>query len=318
LDIVYQLMTTYTSKLLLSESSQIALSSLGCLFLAYPALMLKKESIELMKMVFNSKKILLHHELLSTFSMYLQSQQKQGQLTNSKTSQKEIDLGVLIGSSDTFSNDGIPTAIMQAFLDDILNDVLQPDLSLTIAAFHVISIIVDNGLVHPIKCIPAIVAMESLEGDVVAQQAFRLHQKLNEKHSSIIHSQNLEAVKKLYFYRKCLKAESIGAHSILGVNANESVINQLYDLVRLQKSRRNAFLRGLVNLFDNCTDTEIASDLDMFSFLADCICYLDFKFLEEVYHVIYHINLILSVSGEELKNTLDGYDSSDIPTNGKL
>jgi hypothetical protein len=272
--------------------------------------------MDLMRSIFQSTYIPQRLELLQVFSDYLEVQQDLNVKLNSKLEieGRPIDMDVLVGNSDSFSNDGIPTALMQAFLDDVIKDMLSMDPSLSLTAFRIITLIVENGLVHPVKCVPAISAMESNPDDVISQQALGIHRKLNEKHASFIHTKNIESIKCIYDYQVVIaNSRKMPLRGFLNENA---FINPLYSLVRLNRNKRNQFLKTLVNIFDVSKDSSGEMNINYYLFIADNIGYLDYKTQEEVIHVIYCINLILSVSGENLQTYLDGFADDEILEEG--
>jgi hypothetical protein len=92
----------------------------------------------------------------------------------------------------------------------------------------------------------------------------------------------------------------------------------MYSLIRQQKSRRNQFLKMLVSIFDFPKATVVEMSLEYLYFIAENLIFLDYKYQEEIFHVTYYINLILSVSGETLRASLDGYGKDETPNQGKF
>ncbi len=60
---------------------------------------------------------------------------------------------------------------------------------------------------------PTIVAIETSPEQTIRDKAFKLHQHLNEKHASLIHSRNVDCVKKAYAFQKQL----VGDNPIIGM-----------------------------------------------------------------------------------------------------
>jgi len=63
---------------------------------------------------------------------------------------------------------------------------------------------------------PTIVAMETSPESNIRDKALKLHQHLNEKHASLIHSRSVECVKKAYVFQKQLNGNKqiVGEDSI--------------------------------------------------------------------------------------------------------
>jgi hypothetical protein len=309
LDLVYDTTIFFCESLLHIESSTILLTSLGVLLNATPSFFIRTSTLKIIKSVFDGQKNHHHLEILNLFTEYLEKHTRADENAEiQELSDKPIDMSVLVGNAESFSEDGIPTSLVQSFLDSVILDVQRADPLVSIAAFRVVTIAVENGLVHPIKCIPAICAIESSADDGISQQAFQLHQKLNEKHSSFIHSKNMEAIKSVFEYQR--NSASRLQQPLRGFHRDSSCINPLFNLVRTQKLRRNAFLKSLIGLFDSPTKKD---DVTYLQFVAENLAYLEYKTVEEIYHVIFHINLLLSVSGEELRTVFDGFGEGEIP-----
>ena len=165
--------------------------------------------------------------------------------------------------------------------------------------------------------------MESNADEILAQQAFQIHQKLTEKHASFIHSRNMDAVQCVYTYQKGLAQRIPGGPShVRGFTRDAAFICPLYNLVRLSKSRRNSFLKHLVAFFDvgsgvstpiggGISSQALLGEIQFYQFIGDSLAYLDYKTQEEVLHVVFYINLILSVGGEELRSTLENLGAEE-------
>ncbi len=119
-----------------------------------------------------------------------------------------------MGSGEELTEDGIPSSLIQTFLDLILALAISPDQNVSVSSFKVIKISIEQGLVHPLsvyffnKCVPAICAMETNSDQNIAHQAFFIHQKLCEQHSSFIHTKNLDSVQCIYKYQLSLSTNN--------------------------------------------------------------------------------------------------------------
>ena len=66
---------------------------------------------------------------------------------------------------------------------------------------------------------PTIVAIETSPEQTIRDKAFKLHQHLNEKHASLIHSRNVDCVKRAYTFQKQL----VGDNPIVGMSNNHKI-----------------------------------------------------------------------------------------------
>ena len=153
-EVVFDCSVFFTKRLIECESSQIALTSLAALLISKPAFFVKIETLEIIQLSFASANLNLHYELLNMFMVFLERQGKRNpsqELESEADTSAPVDMKVLVGNAESFHEDGIPTSLLQSFLDNILNDVLLPDTLISASAFRVMSIALENGLVHPVK-----------------------------------------------------------------------------------------------------------------------------------------------------------------------
>jgi hypothetical protein len=212
-------------------------------------------------------------ELLSMLGDYIESNQlKEGKDVN-------VTEDVLVGNSDLLSHEGIPSSLTQTFLPLVLQNFHTKDVNLTRCSFRVVAFALEYGYVHPISCIPSLVVMESNKDPVLARQAFMIHKKLTEKHASFVHSKNIESIRFLYE----IKGDC-------GHSNGTSLVNPLYELIRGIKSKRNEFLKSMVKLVQDSLN-----DLTFCKFVVELLGTLDYHTQEEVLHVLYHIDVVITL-----------------------
>lgn len=216
------------------------------------------------------------------------------------------------------------SAVMQMYLEHLLKSLLSLDSVLTAAAFDVVCVILEQGLVHPVLCLPYVIAMQTSDTVSVRERAFAIYEHLAEKHLTLIHTKNWECVKKTFEYQQAVVASKVAPGKCIwvsgytmekdnsvddeGVMKPVAMLHKLYSKVQLKKNKRNEFLASLVRSFD--FDTKMKKSKDMIDiafarFIADNISVLDFKTIDEVYHVLYHISQLLSVSAEGCQKYFD-------------
>ncbi|KAJ3009123.1 Sister chromatid cohesion protein 2 [Thoreauomyces humboldtii] len=312
-------------------TKSMSLSALGNLFIAYPRLMLRNDSSALIDSVFRGPAT-LKITLIKTFVEYLHGEQARDAEKKKaiKTESSDIDIQVLIGNADEMGDAGISSSIMQTYLPQILETILSPSNQLTLAAFDLVELIIEQGLVHPLLCMPAIVSMEGSRSPGHRDRAARMHAQLNEKHASFINSKNIECVKAMFQYTSALArqqadAEGKPALPVLGylppqemkessthIVAHEPLLGVMLSLVQSKRSKRNEFLGNLVKLMDVDTSKEISTtQLNLCRFVAENLALFEYKTQEEVLHVIYHCYRILSVTGEGIVREIERRDDPE-------
>lgn len=153
-------------------------------------------------------------------------------------------------------------------------------------------------------------------------KALRLHEQLNEKHASFIHSRHAESIRLAFAFQSGqteIKSEHFPQSLIVStcslddgsvLEKNEAMLNALYQLCASKKARRNDFLVTMVKFFDvdykNVQEDSI--NVKFSKFVAENLAALDYKTADEVMLVMYHVNRIISVTGEALVLLIEDYE----------
>ncbi|KAJ3321681.1 Sister chromatid cohesion protein 2 [Boothiomyces sp. JEL0866] len=313
IELSFGIISSYSSKFIHHDSASIGFTAFCSFLTARPKYFLMPDSMQVIDKVFDTQKSALHIEFFNVIAEYLVGQQLEKTFEMVDNVEDDMKIKILVGSADSFAEDGIPSSLVQTYLPRITQKMLLTDLRVSRAAFKVVSLALEYGLVHPIICIPGITALESCSDIALREQALFIHRKLHEKHSSFIHTKNLEAISCLYTYQKNL---SIATHSSSIQSTFEtngvrlSFIVPIYSLIREKKNRRNEFLKQLVNLY-NIANVKTVREDSFYKFIAECIAYLDFQTYDEVMHIVYHINLLLSYGANSVNQTLQGIASTE-------
>ncbi|KAL1921753.1 uncharacterized protein VTP21DRAFT_10395 [Calcarisporiella thermophila] len=297
---LFDIIISFASANIHETVKAIAIQSLSFLFQSHPTLMLEDPSRELMNRVFEKESTELKIQLLKVYNEYLVSEMRKADPEKKESKEDSwTDLSVLMGDADQMVEAGVSTSIMQLYLDQILACVSSPDAKLKAAAFDVMSQVVQQGLAHPILCVPTITALETSPEAYFREQAFRLHSHLNSKYGAVIHVRNVECVKAAYAYQKQVRDPHPVLGYILRNGSAEALLNPIYSLFKDKRQRRNEFLSTLIKIFDidvkRCKESNI--DADFCRFVAENLASLDYKVHEEVLHVIHGVTRVISVTG---------------------
>ncbi|KAI8851654.1 sister chromatid cohesion C-terminus-domain-containing protein [Chytridium lagenaria] len=292
---VYEIILAYASpKLPLIMS--YALQALGHVFSRYPRIMLRDDARCLMDNVFNSGGQNQKIDLIKVFEEFLSSEQSK--IETKKTGDESgIDLQVLVGNAEEMGDAGVSSQLMQLYLDRVLGCMLSKDMGISAAAFNVVALILEQGLVHPLNCMPSLVAMQAHPDPMVHERAYEIYETLVSKHDSFIHTRNAECVHRMFTYLQTLhvpvnlfqKTEIVW---IPGYNTT-AVLDRFYSNIPFKKGRRMEFLMTMVKGVE-------AGELVFARFLCENLGGLEYKTLEEVLHVMYCVDLSVGVSGEDV------------------
>ncbi|KAI8914657.1 sister chromatid cohesion C-terminus-domain-containing protein [Gorgonomyces haynaldii] len=206
------------------ENGSIVVSGWTHLVLGEPNLFAKQESLGLIHQIFTSSSLLGKQTLLTCFIDYLKEQ----------TETVDYNVNLLMGRGEAFNGSGIASSILQTHLNDILDCCLDQHLPLSLSGFECLELGLEQGLVHPLLCIPTLVCLET--HPILSQKAFKEHQKLVDKHRSFIHSKPLLVVQKVYEYQQQMSFQ------------HPQPLFHYFGLMKTKK--RTDTLKQMVNLID--------------------------------------------------------------------
>ncbi|KAJ1537597.1 Sister chromatid cohesion protein 2, partial [Cladochytrium tenue] len=191
----------------------VALQSLGHLFVTHPRLMQRQDARDAMAAVFHSGSVPHRLDLVRVFAEYLREEQKRmtkendAKVSDSPERRRDsVDIHVLIGNAEEMGDASVSSSIMQMYLDHLLDAVLSLHPLLTTVAFDVVCTILEQGLVHPVLCVPHVIAMQTSDDSGLRTRAVAIYEHLAEKHKSLIHAKNADCVRKAFEYRSAVLA----------------------------------------------------------------------------------------------------------------
>ncbi|KAF9119017.1 Sister chromatid cohesion protein 2, partial [Mortierella sp. 14UC] len=282
---------------------QSALQSLGHVFMSFPVLMNSSRSVTIMDSIFAGNVFSLQTELLQIYTGFL--------LKIQATPMSEQGKGgglSLVAKAEDHLEGGIGSSIMQRYLDRILRCALVADETLQAAAIDVISHVTLQALVHPMLCMPAIVALETSDDVMVCSRVLRIHRDLHQKHASLIYARSLECIRTAYTYQASLRGSKAGVHGyrlVAETGQSVALLSHMYNLVSDKRQPRNALLSGLVKVLEvDLLSPEVEVDGNYARFVSENLAYLDYRTMEEVLLVIFYLNRIIAGSGMTLLHSL--------------
>ncbi|KAJ2908772.1 Sister chromatid cohesion protein 2 [Coemansia aciculifera] len=315
------LLLFFASPQLSSPVQLAAMQMLGQLYIKHPPLALETRARAVMDRAFangsNGHKL----QVLRNFRDFLRADAKRyaARAKESKDQLREVDAKALVGDTGEMSEAGVGASLMQTYLDRVIDATfVSSAAALRATGFEVISLVLEQGLAHPLKCVPALIALSTSSDAHIRNKALKLHQDLNSKYASFIHSRDIEGVRKAYEYQVQLHGR---AEYVVGYDpcseARETVgrpvafLQPLYSLLRTRRARRNDFLSLLVRIGDADAGSGAShsegwrSDVSFVRFVAENIAGLDFKYLDEVLHVNYQVSAVIASTGSNLLHQLD-------------
>uniref|UniRef100_A0A672M6F8 Nipped-B protein n=1 Tax=Sinocyclocheilus grahami TaxID=75366 RepID=A0A672M6F8_SINGR len=294
-----------------------AIIGLGFLFIMHPSQMFIPEVKSLYNGLLSDKRcsITLKIQVLKNLQMYLQEEDSRMQVADREWQKmsKQEDLKEMGDISS-----GMSSSIMQLYLKQVLESFFHTQSSVRHFALNVIALTLSQGLIHPVQCVPYLIAMGTDPEPTMRNKADQQLVEIDKKYTGFIHMKAVAGMKMSYQVQQAImgSAEPV-IRGFRQDESNSAQCSHLYSMVRANRQHRRAFLISLLNLFDDSSKIEV----NMLLFIADNLAYFPYQSQEEPLFIMHHIDITLSVSGSNLlqtfkevkqeKKTTAAYDDND-------
>uniref|UniRef100_A0A8C1LVP8 Nipped-B protein n=1 Tax=Cyprinus carpio TaxID=7962 RepID=A0A8C1LVP8_CYPCA len=260
--------------------------------------------------------ITLKIQVLKNLQMYLQEEDSRMQEADREWQKlsKQEDLKEMGDISS-----GMSSSIMQLYLKQVLESFFHTQSSVRHFALNVIALTLSQGLIHPVQCVPYLIAMGTDPEPTMRNKADQQLVEIDKKYTGFIHMKAVAGMKMSFQVQQAVLGSA--GSVIRGFRQDESHSAQcshLYSMIRTNRQHRRAFLISLLNLFDDSSKIEV----NMLLFIADNLAYFPYQSQEEPLFIMHHIDITLSVSGSNLLQTfkevlVKGDDDGDAATNNE-
>uniref|UniRef100_A0A673CDM3 Nipped-B protein n=1 Tax=Sphaeramia orbicularis TaxID=375764 RepID=A0A673CDM3_9TELE len=276
-----------------------AIIGLGFLVIMHPSQMFVPEVKSLYNGILadRSSSINLKIQILKNLQTYLQEEDTRMQEADRewKKLSKQEDLKEMGDISS-----GMSSSIMQLYLKQVLEAFFHTQSSVRHFALNVIALTLNQGLIHPVQCVPYLIAMGTDPEPSMRNKADQQLVEIDKKYTGFIHMKAVAGMKMSYNLQQAI---DLSRKSIIrGFRQDEThsaLCSHLFTMIRGNRQHRRAFLISLLNLFDDSAKTEV----NMLLFIADNLACFPYQSQEEPLFIMHHIDITLSVSGSNLLQT---------------
>uniref|UniRef100_A0AAR2K791 Nipped-B protein n=1 Tax=Pygocentrus nattereri TaxID=42514 RepID=A0AAR2K791_PYGNA len=273
-----------------------AIIGLGFLFIQHPGLMFVPEVKSLYNGLLSDRKksVNLKIQVLKNLQTYLQEEDSRMQEADRewKKLSKQEDLKEMGDISS-----GMSSSIMQLYLKQVLEAFFHTQSSVRHFALNVIALTLNQGLIHPVQCVPYLIAMGTDPEPTMRNKADQQLVEIDKKYTGFIHMKAVAGMKMSYQVQQAILAsQDTLIRGFRQDEAGTALCSHLFTMVRGNRQHRRAFLISLLNLFDDSAKTEV----NMLLFIADNLAYFPYQTQEEPLFIMHHIDITLSVSGSNL------------------
>ncbi|KAL6114099.1 nipbl [Pungitius sinensis] len=276
-----------------------AIIGLGFLVIMHPSQMFMPEVKTLYNGILadSGSSINLKIQILKNLQTYLQEEDTRMQEADRewKKLSKQEDLKEMGDISS-----GMSSSIMQLYLKQVLEAFFHTQSSVRHFALNVIALTLNQGLIHPVQCVPYLIAMGTDPEPSMRNKSDQQLVEIDKKYTGFIHMKAVAGMKMSYNLQQSI--ESSRRTIIRGFRQDEThsaLCSHLFAMIRTNRQHRRAFLISLLSLFDDSSKT----DVNMLLFVADNLAYFPYQSQEEPLFIMHHIDITLSVSGSNLLQT---------------
>ncbi|XP_042588885.1 nipped-B-like protein B isoform X3 [Cyprinus carpio] len=273
-----------------------AIIGLGFLFIQHPGLMFASDVKNLYNCLLADRKTSLNLKIqvLKNLQTYLQEEDSRMQEADRewKKMSKQEDLKEMGDISS-----GMSSSIMQLYLKQVLESFFHTQSSVRHFALSVIVLTLSQGLIHPVQCVPYLIAMGTDSEPTMRNKADQQLVEIDKKYTGFIHMKAVAGMKMSYQVQQAIvDSKDIVIRGFRQDETSAALCSHLYTMVRGNRQHRRAFLISLLNLFDDNSK----SDVNMLLYIADNLACFPYQSQEEPLFIMHHVDITLSVSGSNL------------------
>ncbi|EMP30281.1 Nipped-B-like protein, partial [Chelonia mydas] len=228
-----------------------AIIGLGFAFIQHPSLMFEQEVKTLYNSILSDKNssVNLKIQVLKNLQTYLQEEDTRMQQADRewKKVAKQEDLKEMGDISS-----GMSSSIMQLYLKQVLEAFFHAQSSVRHFALNVIALTLNQGLIHPVQCVPYLIAMGTDPEPSMRNKADQQLVEIDKKYAGFIHMKAVAGMKMSYQVQQAINM--CPKNPVRGFRHDESssaLCSHLYSMIRGNRQHRRAFLISLLNLFDD-------------------------------------------------------------------
>uniref|UniRef100_A0A1D1Z324 Sister chromatid cohesion protein n=1 Tax=Anthurium amnicola TaxID=1678845 RepID=A0A1D1Z324_9ARAE len=286
-----------------------SLQALGFVLIACPEFMLELDIRKILEASLSSgSDIRIKMQALQNINDYLLDAESLMGIDNFNNSviQPPEDAGskvpVAAGAGDT----NICGGIIQLYWNNILELCLDVNEQVRQSALKIVEVVLRQGLVHPITCVPHLVALETDPQEANSNLAHQLLMYMNEKYPAFFENRLGDGLLMSFRFVQSVLATTCG--SIKGrIDASTFAcvrpgISRIYRLIRGNRISRNKFMHSIVRKFEpggwNC------SSLPFLMYCTEILASLPFTCPDEPLYLIYDINRVVQVRAGPLESNM--------------
>ncbi|KAH9491444.1 hypothetical protein Btru_032197 [Bulinus truncatus] len=154
---------------------------------------------------------------------------------------------------------GMASTVMQVYLKELMEAFFHENSQVRLTALNVVTLVLKQGLVHPVQCIPYLISMGTDTEQSIRVKADQQLQEIEKKYPGFTHMKALQGLKASYRLQKVFHStnplEPVRGRRFNDENQPQALNAFLYSLLRANRSHRRGLLTSVINLFDDSAQT---------------------------------------------------------------
>ncbi|KAL4568534.1 hypothetical protein LXL04_024148 [Taraxacum kok-saghyz] len=293
-----------------------SLQALGYVLIAKPECMLERDMGNILESTLSSgtDPRIKMQSLQNLFEYLVDSEQK---MENDKAENEKIvdskdasHVPVAAGAGDT----NICGGIIQLYWSSILGRCLDANEQVRQSALKIVEIVLRQGLVHPITCVPYLIALETDPQEANSKLAHHLLMNMNEKYPAFFESRLGDGLQMSFIFMQSMSESE--NHSDTQKDQNNTKgkpdgssfsyarlgVSRIYKVIRGNRASRNKFMSSIVRKFD--TPGWYNTVVTFLIYCTEILSLLPFVLPEEPLYLIYAINRVIQVRSGGIESNM--------------
>ncbi|ESQ41527.1 hypothetical protein EUTSA_v10012417mg [Eutrema salsugineum] len=293
-----------------------SLQALGFILIARPDYMLEEDIGKIIDSTLSDEANgRMKMQALQNMYEYLLDAEKQlgsdkaGDNTVNPIEQGGHNVPVAAGAGDT----NICGGIVQLYWDKILGRCLDFDDQIRQTALKIVEVVLRQGLVHPITCVPYLIALETDPLEANQKLAHHLLMNMHEKYPAFFESRLGDGLQMSFIFMQSISQVTSESNQIPqqkgstntpgnGLTQARLGVSRIYKLIRGNRISRNKFMASIVRKFDNPTWS--GSVIAFLMYCTETLALLPFTTPDEPLYLVYSINRVIQIRAGAIESNL--------------
>ncbi|XP_074301970.1 sister chromatid cohesion protein SCC2-like isoform X1 [Silene latifolia] len=302
-----------------------ALQALGFVLIARPEFMLEKEVGKILEATLSSSSdTRLKLQVLQNIYDYLLEAESQlgSDTVGDNVADNSQDGSSVVPEAAGAGDTNICGGIVQLYWENILERCLDTNEQVRQSGLKIVEVALRQGLVHPITCVPYLIALETDPLEVNSKLAHHLLMNMNEKYPAFFESRLGDGLQLSFNFIRSMKTNSVNLNSKLqykvvenmkGKSEDASFVNarlgvsRIYKLIRANRVARNKFMSSVIRKFDNPSWS--ATVVHFLMYCTEILALLPFMAPDEPLYLVYSINRVIQVRSGTLEASLKAFST---------